>query len=44
MFRLAHFSFRREARWLMLLVFALPVIAILAALAVPAVAHWLGWR
>ena len=44
MLRLAHVSFRREARWLMIAAFALPVIGLLMAVVFPAVGRWLGWR
>jgi phosphotransferase system glucose/maltose/N-acetylglucosamine-specific IIC component len=37
-----HFTFKREAKWLMLLTLVLPVLAFLFAIVWPAVARWLG--
>jgi hypothetical protein len=42
--RLAHFSFRREAWWLFVLVLVPPALAFLGIGVIPAVLRWLGWR
>ncbi len=44
MLRLSDVSFQREARWLMVLVFAIPALGFLLTVVVPALARWLGWR
>jgi hypothetical protein len=44
MLRLSYVSFRREARWLMLLAVAIPALGFLIAIVIPALARWLGWR
>jgi phosphotransferase system glucose/maltose/N-acetylglucosamine-specific IIC component len=39
-----HFTFKREAKWLLILSLALPAIGILFAIVWPVVARWLGAR
>jgi Tfp pilus assembly protein FimT len=39
-----HFTFRREAMWLLILAVLLPLLAILFAIAVPALRDWLDAR
>ncbi len=43
MLRLSYVSFRREAMWLMIAALALPVVAWVIAVVVPALSRWLGW-
>jgi phosphotransferase system glucose/maltose/N-acetylglucosamine-specific IIC component len=41
---MCNFTFKREAKWLMVPTLALPAIGILLAILWPAVARWLGAR
>jgi hypothetical protein len=44
MLRLSSVSFKREAEWLLVLGVGIPVLGFLFAVALPALARWLGWR
>jgi hypothetical protein len=44
MLRLSYVSFKREAAWLLVVGLGIPLIGVLAAIVVPALARWLGWR
>jgi phosphotransferase system glucose/maltose/N-acetylglucosamine-specific IIC component len=40
----ADFSFKREAKWMLILTLVLPALGILITIVWPAVARWLGAR
>jgi len=44
MLRLSDVSFEREARWLLVVFVALPVLGFLLTVVIPALASWLGAR
>jgi hypothetical protein len=44
MLRLSHFSFKREAKWLMVWALILPLVGILLGLVIPLIGRWLGSR